>query len=90
MPQTKSDLLEIIENLDRRIVYYDKERERHQREVARLSRLFIQLYEDKSTLDLRYSWLEEAASNAVTACADHRNGEIETLADELGIEMNRN
>lgn len=85
--ETKSELNEIIENLERRIAYYGKERERHDREKAHLSSLFIELYEEKRTLDLRFSWLEEAATNVVNSCPEHLPQQIVELADDLGIEL---
>ena len=84
---TKSDLSEIIDGLEDRIEYYLKERERHAREVARLSRLFIDLWENTETLRMRFDWLKEASENVVTACPDHLPGQIIQLADELGIEI---
>ena len=85
--QTKTDLSEIIDGLENRISYYLKERERHARDKAHLSSLFIQLYEEKSTLDLRYSWLEEAGQNVVNSCPEHLPQMVVALADELGIEI---
>ncbi len=85
--QTKSDLQEIIGNLDDRIDYYIKERERHAREVARLSRLFINLHESNDTLNLRFEWLKEAGENVVNSCPEHLPQQIVALADELGIEI---
>lgn len=85
--QTKTDLQQIITDLDNRITYYQKEGERHARAKAHLSSLFIQLYEEKHTLDLRFGWLEEAATNVVNACPEHLPLLIVELADDLGIEI---
>ena len=88
MPKpTKSDLQEVIDGLDNRIDYYIKERERHAREVARLSRLFIDLWENTETLRMRFDWLEEASTEVVNSCQEHQPGAIKRLADELGIEI---
>lgn len=57
-----------------------------ERELARARRMFMDLFEDKRTLDLRFSWLEDAASEAITSCADHRDGAMIRLADELGLD----
>ncbi len=59
------------------------------RELERARRMFMDLFEEKRTLDLRYGWLEEAARDVVTACDDHRNGLIERLADEIGIDLSQ-
>lgn len=85
--QTKTDLQEIIDNLDRRIVYYGKERERHDREVARLSRLFINLWEAHDTLKMRFEWLETSSTDVVNSCPEHLPQMIVALADDLGIEI---
>jgi len=84
---TKADLTEAIDGLERRIAYYGKERERHDREVARLSRLFIDLWESHDTLKMRFNWLEEAGTNVVNSCPEHLPQMIVALADDLGIEI---
>ena len=87
MPQTKSDLSEIIDGLERRIEYYNRERERHAREKAHLSSLFIELYEEGRTLKMRFEWLETAATDVVNSCPEHLPKMISELADDLGIEI---
>ncbi len=57
------------------------------RQTANVSRVFVTLYEEKRTLDLRMGWLETAARDVVQACPEHRPGLITVLADELGIEI---
>lgn len=59
-----------------------------ERELARARRMFMDLFEDKRTLDLRFSWLEDAASEVITSCDKHRGNALERLADELGLEYN--
>ena len=59
----------------------------HRRELARYGSMFMQLYESNRTLELRYGWLEEAARDVATACADHVHDAIGRLADELGLEI---
>jgi hypothetical protein len=86
---TKSELNEIIENLELRLKAHDSRQDYKDRELARYARLFIQLYEDKNTIDMRFSWLETASTDVVNACGVHRMGLIETLADELGIEFKK-
>jgi len=56
------------------------------RELARAHRMFMELYEEKRTLDLRFGWLEEAARDVVTSCAEHQADFIVKLADEIGVE----
>ncbi len=64
----------------------ENSKEYAERELNRARRMFMDLYEEKRTLDLRFQWLEEAASETITSCADHRDGAMIRLADELGLE----
>jgi len=60
------------------------------RQTANVSRVFVTLYEEKRTMDLRFGWLEEAAKDVVNSCSDHLPGLIVKLADEIGIEVTEN
>lgn len=57
------------------------------RQTANVSRVFVTLYEEKRTMDLRFGWLEESAKDVVNACEDHVHEFIGKLADELGLEI---
>ncbi len=80
LSEAKAELASTIDRLEHRI-------EHQKRETANVSRVFVALYEDKRTLDLRMGWLEEAASDVVNSCPKHLPGLIVKLADELGIEI---
>lgn len=87
MPQTKSELQTIIDQLETRLAA-NRDREDYQkRELANVMRLFVSLFEDLRTQRLRFGWLEEAARDVVSACPEHQPGLIVKLADELGIEI---
>ena len=78
--ETKSELNQIILNL----------RDQHdftRREGDSLRRLIVDLVKEERTLKLRFSWLEEQATEVCTSCKEHLPGAIERLADELGIEL---
>ena len=57
------------------------------RQTANVSRVFVTLYEEKRTMDLRFGWLEEKATNVVSACEDHVHECIGELAEELGVDI---
>lgn len=64
--------------------------EHKDRQTANVSRVFVTLYEEKRTIDMRFGWLEEAAKDVVNSCSDHLPGFIVKLADEIGIEVTEN
>ena len=57
------------------------------REANSLRSLIVDMVKEQRTLKLRFDWLEEAASEVCTSCADHVHDAIGRLADELGIEI---
>ena len=65
----------------------DEQFKHQQREAESLRRLIVDLVQDERTLKLRFSWLEEAATDVVNACDEHKDGLIVRLADELGIDL---
>ncbi len=97
----KTELTTLVDQLETRIsnllrenAEYAEETDRltsscdhKDRQTANVSRVFVTLYEEKRTLDLRFGWLEEAARDVVSACPEHQPGLIVKLADELGIEL---
>ena len=97
----KTELTTLVDQLETRIsnllrenAEYAEETDRltsscdhKDRQTANVSRVFVTLYEEKRTLDLRFGWLEEAACDVVSACPEHQPGLIVKLADELGIEL---
>ena len=56
------------------------------RELAKARRMFMELYDQKHTLDMRFEWLEMAANEVITSCAEHRPNALSRLADEIGLE----
>jgi hypothetical protein len=85
--ETKSELTAQIDKLEQMLSNREEQESYHRREGDSLRRLIVDLVKDERTLKLRFSWLEEAASEVVTACKEHQPGAIERLADELGIEL---
>ncbi len=78
--QETSDQAEEIERLQRSCDHKD-------RQTANVSRVFVTLYEEKRTMDLRFGWLEEAARDVATACEIHLPEMVGKLAEELGLEI---
>ncbi len=60
--------------------------EHSERRLAHLHQQFMQLWQDERTMRLRYTWLETAATDVVTACPEHLAGQLDELREELGIE----
>ncbi len=79
MEKTKREL-----RVELDIVTRDRDLKRRQLETIQGN--FQQLWGDERTMRLRYSWLEEAATNVVTACPEHLAGQLDELREELGIE----
>ncbi len=57
-----------------------------ERELADARRLFMEMYKDKRTKDMRFTWLETAAEEVITSCKDHQADALVRLADEIGLE----
>ncbi len=89
LKQTIAELSEENDHLASLVKAKENSIDYSKRELERARRMFMELYEEKRTLDLRFGWLEEAARDVVTACDDHRNGLIERLADEIGIDLSQ-
>jgi len=97
MAETKQDLIDQVDELEQTLKQCEANLtdevaglhgrlEHSQRQTANVSRVFVTLYEEKRTLDLRMGWLEEAARDVVTSCEKHQPDLIVKLAEELGIE----
>ena len=80
MPETKSELKTIVENLR-------KQQDWNRHDADSLRRLIVDMLKEQRTLQMRYDWLEEAARDVCTACEDHVPEFIGRLADEIGIEI---
>ena len=93
-PKQKADLIEKLTltcaDQEQEIQRLGNQVDHAKRQTANVSRVFVTLYEEKRTLDLRFGWLEGQATEVVNACPKHLPGEIESLADELGIERKEN
>ena len=87
LKQTIAELTEENDHLASLCKAKDNSTDYAKRELERARRMFMELYEEKRTLDLRFGWLEEAAREVVTACDEHKDGLIVRLADELGIDL---
>ena len=94
MELTKSEMrtahARVLEELRKENVRIQGQMEGQSRQLETVNRNFQMLFTDERTLRLRFGWLEEAARDVVTACPKHLPGEIEKLADELGIEVTEN
>ena len=85
MTETKSELHLAITKLEMQIEAKEQHEKYQRRELEKARRLFMELYDDHRTLKLRFGWLEERATDTVQACDEHRPGELQALAEELGL-----
>jgi len=76
-----------IRSLELKIEHMEFDRTHKRQELSNARRLFMELYQENRTINLRFQWLEEKATDAVNACEKHEAENMDALRDELGLEM---